>query len=279
MESKINYHALTMDEIVFDNRNKTYGAFILRKTSERNQLKAIFIVGGFFISAFLIPTLLKSLGLFVETIKKEETTVIKMIDDKIFEKIDPKKTDVKDPATKQDQTTKQLDDKDREMLATKDSIPASKDPEPKKDPDDLSIGALNPNLNMSGPTGPTQPSNTGQPGGNGNHTKGILDPHFKGEMPEFIGGQEAMDIFIEEHLIYPTRASDDEIEGICEIRFVVNADGTLEQISVSNSSNNKYLDAAALDVVKKMPRFKPGKQNDQAVRVWCIIPITFSLNR
>lgn len=276
MESKINYHALSMDEIVFDNRNKNYGAFILRKTSERNQLKALFIVGGFFLSAFLIPTLLKSLGLFAETIQKNEIIISRIFDDKIFEKIDIKRTDIKDPSkTKQIKDTK--DNKVTEMVATKDTVPSEKEPEPKKRPDDLSIGAINPNPGGS-VNGTPGPSGASGPSGTDHTTRGIAGPDFSGEMPEFIGGDVEFQKFVEEHLEYPDRAREDDIEGNCEIKFVVNADGSIEQISISKSTNNKYLDAAALALVKKLPKYKPGSQNGHPVRVWCIIPISFSLN-
>ncbi len=275
MESKINYHALSMDEIVFDNRNKNYGAYILRQKADRNQLRALFIVGGFFISAFLIPTLLKSLGLFAETIQKKEIIVSTIFDETIFEKIETKKDDIKDPP-KQAQTNKQLNDNDREMLASKDTAEINRVVEKKPNPNEQLVGSPNGNTTatiiLPGPGGPS--------GGN-SATKQSSGPYegttFVGEMPSFIGGEDAFDRFVEKHIIYPQSAIDDDIEGTCEIRFVVNGDGTLEQFSISKSSQNKDLDAAALALVKKLPKYNPGRQNGQAVRVWCVIPISFSL--
>ena len=275
MESKINYHALSMDEIVFDNRNKNYGAFILRKTADRNQVKALFIVGGFFISAFIVPMLLKSLGLFAETIQKKEIIVSTLFDETIFEKIETNKTDIKDPP-KPAQTNKKLNDDDREMLASKDTAEINKVVEKKPNPNEQFVGSPNGTTTAStiipGPSGPG--------GGNGN-AKPSRGPYegttFLGEMPSFIGGPDAFDLFVEKHIVYPQRAIEDDIEGTCEIRFVVNTDGSLEQFSISNSSHDKDLDAAALALVKKLPKYNPGKQNGQAVRVWCVIPITFSL--
>ena len=275
MESKINYRALSMDEIVFDNRNKNYGAYLLRQKADRNQLRALFIVGGFFISAFLIPTLLKSLGLFAETIQKKEIIVSTIFDETIFEKIETKKDDIKDPP-KTVQTNKQLSDKDREMLASKDTAEINKVVDKKPNPNEQFIGSPNGNTTatiiLPGPGGPS--------GGN-SLTKQSSGPYegttFVGEMPSFIGGEDAFDNFVEKHIIYPQSAIDDDIEGTCEIRFVVNGDGTLEQFSISKSSQNKDLDAAALALVKKLPKYNPGRQNGQAVRVWCVIPISFSL--
>ena len=275
MESKINYRALSMDEIVFDNRNKNYGAFALRKTADRNQLRALFIVGVFFISAFLIPTLLKSLGLFAETIQKKEIIISKFIDDKIFEKVDTKKTDIKDPP-KPAHTNTQLKDDEKEMLASKDTAEIKKVVDKKPNPNEQFIGS---------PKGTTTATtiipSPGGPGGGNSLTKQSSGPYegttFVGEMPSFVGGEDAFDEFVEKHIVYPQRAIEDDIEGTCEISFVVNGDGSLEQFSISSSSQNKDLDAAALALVKKLPKYNPGRQNGQAVRVWCVIPISFSL--
>jgi protein TonB len=275
MESKINYRALSMDEIVFDNRNKNYGAFILRQKADRNQLRALFIVGGFFVSAFLIPTLLKSLGLFAETIQKKEIIISKFFDDKIFDKVDTKKTDIKDPP-KATQTNKHLTDDEREMLASKDTAEIEKVDEKKPNPNEQLVGSINGTT-----TATTIIPSLGGPGGGNGTAKPSRGPYegtgFLGEMPSFIGGPDAFDQFVEKHVVYPTRAIEDDIEGTCEIRFVVNADGSLEQFSISSSSQDRDLDAAALALVKKLPKYNPGRQNGQAVRVWCVIPITFTL--
>ncbi|MDI1233421.1 MAG: TonB family protein [bacterium] len=271
MESKINYHVLSMDEIVFDNRNKNYGAFILRQTAEKNQLRALFICSGFFISVFFMPAILRSLGLIIETIK-EPTVIISQPMSPIQplkDEIKTLKTPVRNPPKSASHPTNST------LLSTEIDTTRTEvlKPNPNTNFTPIDNGPFSLTIvsdpNGSGPSQPAGPEKG----------PGVMDPYgYEGELPSYFGGQDAFDRFIEDHLIYPEAARIDELEGDCEIRFVVNTDGSLEQISVSKSSHYKVLDDAAIALVKKMPRFNPGKQNGQKVRVWCIIPLSFNIN-
>ncbi len=272
MESKINYHALSMDEIVFDNRNKNYGAFILRQTSERNQLKALIMMAGISIAAFCLPILLKSLGFMAEKIIEKEILISCPMAAPIIE---IKKANTL--ATPQKTVPKKmLDNANRQMEVSKDTAEIKNSIEKKPNINEQVIGSTSGVTTITsivpGTVGPSFGSGTTKP--NSGTYEGTT---FTSEIPSFIGGQDAFDQFVEEHIIYPQRAIEDDVEGTCEIRFVVNVDGSLEQFSISNSSRNKELDVAALALVKKLPKYNPGRQNGQAVRVWCVIPITFTL--
>lgn len=96
--------------------------------------------------------------------------------------------------------------------------------------------------------------------------------------PEFPGGKKAMFEFIDKNLIYPQSAMDSAIEGIVNVRFTVAESGYLSNLMVvvSKEKIGFGLEEAAIEVVKKMPRWKPGRHNGVLVPITCTIPIKFS---
>ncbi len=97
------------------------------------------------------------------------------------------------------------------------------------------------------------------------------------QMPQFVGGQNAMAKFISTHLIYPKKAKKKHTEGKVIVRFIVSETGTVEKVEVLKGIGNGC-DEAAKKVVKKMPDWTPGKQNGKAVAVYFTLPISFKLN-
>jgi protein TonB len=97
-------------------------------------------------------------------------------------------------------------------------------------------------------------------------------------MPEFPGGQEKMFRYLYDELEYPEHAKDNGIEGTVYVQFVVDRDGSLTDIVVAKGPH-KWLNDEGLRVVKAMPRWKPGKQNGQTVKVRYVLPIKFKLGK
>jgi TonB family protein len=98
------------------------------------------------------------------------------------------------------------------------------------------------------------------------------------EMPMYPGGSEALLKFIKGNLKYPETAKADSIEGSVILRFIINTEGNIEGISVMKGVH-PLLDAEAMRLVGTMPSFKPGRQDDKAVNVWYMLPVTFSLSQ
>jgi Ca-activated chloride channel homolog len=95
------------------------------------------------------------------------------------------------------------------------------------------------------------------------------------EMPEYIGGQSAMEAFIEMNLVYPSRAKASGISGTVYVQFTVNADGSLSNISVLRGIGGGC-DEEAIRVVKLMIRkWKAGKQGGRRVATQMNLPIKF----
>jgi len=100
---------------------------------------------------------------------------------------------------------------------------------------------------------------------------------FVEEMPEYIGGSEAMYEFLRANLKYPEVARNNNISGQVFLEFVVERDGSISGVKVIVGVYPE-LDQEAMRVVKMMPRWKPGKQMGKAVRCFFNIPVRFTIN-
>lgn len=96
------------------------------------------------------------------------------------------------------------------------------------------------------------------------------------EMPSFPGGQSALMSFLGSHIEYPLDAQENGVEGRVIVSFVVERDGSISYVKVVRSVAPS-LDHEAMRVVKSMPKWTPGKQNGENVRVKYSVPIVFRL--
>src|SRR5690554_1367254 len=96
------------------------------------------------------------------------------------------------------------------------------------------------------------------------------------DMPEFPGGELALRQFIANTVKYPVIAQENGIQGRVYVTFVVDADGSVADARVARGVDPS-LDKEALRVVNSLPKWKPGKQRGQAVRVSYTVPINFML--
>jgi protein TonB len=96
------------------------------------------------------------------------------------------------------------------------------------------------------------------------------------EMPMFPGGEAELMKFIGEHTQYPEIAKENNIQGKVIVRFCVTPKGGVSQVSVLKGVDPE-LDKEAMRVVTTLPAFKPGKQGGKPVPVWYMVPISFTL--
>lgn len=97
------------------------------------------------------------------------------------------------------------------------------------------------------------------------------------QQPEFEGGYDALRRFLKENMRYPKSARRMGVDGTVHVSFLVNKTGSISEVKVLRGISADC-DAEAIRVVEKMPPWKPGKQNGRAVYVRMIMPIKFSLN-
>jgi len=100
---------------------------------------------------------------------------------------------------------------------------------------------------------------------------------FVEEMPEPIGGFEAMYAFLQSNLRYPEVARNANISGQVFIEFVVEKDGSISNVRVLVGVHPE-LDQEAVRVVRMLPKWRPGKQMGKPVRTFYQIPIRFTIN-
>lgn len=96
------------------------------------------------------------------------------------------------------------------------------------------------------------------------------------EAPKFPGGDAELYRFLSKNIRYPEMAQQNNIQGRVTVQFVVEKDGSIGQVKVVRGKDPD-LDKEAMRVVKMLPKFIPGKMNGQAVRVWYTLPVNFKL--
>ncbi len=96
------------------------------------------------------------------------------------------------------------------------------------------------------------------------------------EAPAFLGGVSALMKYLNDNIKYPEEAFKNNVQGRVICQFVVEKDGSLSEIKVLRSAHS-LLDAEAVRVIESMPKWKPGKQKGQYVRVKYTLPVLFRL--
>ena len=94
--------------------------------------------------------------------------------------------------------------------------------------------------------------------------------------PEFPGGMAELMKYLQKNIRYPKVCKEQRVQGRVIVQFVVNADSTITDVNVVKPVN-PYLDQEAVRVVKAMPKWKPGEQRGEPVRVRFTLPVTFRL--
>ena len=96
------------------------------------------------------------------------------------------------------------------------------------------------------------------------------------QMPEYPGGMKEMLKFLQENVKYPENAMKNNVQGRVIVQFVIEKDGTPTEFKVARSVDPD-LDAEALRVLQTMPKWKPGMQRGEVVRVKFTVPVSFKL--
>lgn len=266
---------MTLDDIVFENRNKAYGAYDLRKVYRPTLTKSMLIGGAIFVLAMLSPALISLIP------KEEEEQFMQEID---LMKMPPPPIDPNEPPPPPPPPI------EVPKVATIKFLP----PEVKKDeevPEETPPPVVE-ELEKAVVADKTQE-------GDENAQEAIVAPEetapVKEEVkvveaapveeqifqvveqnPEFPGGMAALGQYLQKNLKYPAAASRANVSGRVFLTFVVNTDGSIQDIQVLKGLGFGC-DEEAQRVVKGMPKWKPGKQSGRNVRVKYNLPISFVL--
>ena len=97
------------------------------------------------------------------------------------------------------------------------------------------------------------------------------------KQPQFPGGTVELMKYLSRNIKYPEEARKDTIQGRAYVQFVVNTDGSICDVKVAKSAGNESLDKEAMRAITSMPKWEPGTQGGEKVRVRFTLPITFRL--
>lgn len=247
------------DDIVFEDRNKEYGAYRLRKKYSRNVLIAL-LIGIIILGTAVITPYINAKALESRTKRAERQVEIKLENlDQPVEQYAPPPPPPPPPedvvqqakyvppvvvdSVKPEEVT-QLMTADQAQVEVKDEEVVEEVAQPKEEVQEEETEA---------------------------------EPFVVvEEMPMFPGGEVELLKYIADHTQYPEVAKENNIQGKVIVRFCVTAKGTVDRVSVLKGVDPE-LDKEAIRVVQTLPPFKPGKQGGVPVPVWYMVPINFTL--
>ena len=274
--AKIDLTSRDWVEMVFEGRNKEYGAYRLRKNAGKRNMYSLITI---FIAALAIWACI-GLVKFVESrTKKVAVTSVAELSALNQPK---KKAEVKQKQVKIEQPEKVVE---RVRSSVKFTAPVIKKDEEVKPEDELKTQ----DELMSTKTAIGALDVKGNDDANGEVLKikeAVAQPEPKPEpdkvfdvveqMPSFPGGNSALMQYLSKNIKYPVVAEENGIQGRVICTFVVERDGRVTDVRVVKSVDPS-LDKEAVRVVSSMPAWIPGKQNGSAVRVKYTLPVTFRL--
>jgi protein TonB len=250
--------APAFDDIVFEIRNKEYGAYSLRKRYSRNMLIAM-AVGIIILGTAVITPYLNAKALENRTKRAERQVEIKMenLDQPDHVVAPPPPPPPPAEAIQQARyvppvVVDSVDLEENAQLMTADQAT--------EEVQNLDVMAVQEEVKEEVQEEEAEP-----------------EPFVVvEEMPMFPGGDIELLRYINEHTNYPDIAKENNIQGRVIVRFCVTSKGLVNQVSVLKGVDPE-LDAEAVRVVSSLPTFKPGKQGGKPVPVWYMVPITFTL--
>ena len=268
----LNYNSptLTLDEIVFEGRNQSYGGYMLRKIYDDNLLSAMLIAAVSFTLIIAAPLLWERFFPQTEAEDMNRNVVVTPI---VLESSNPIVLPPKTlPQTAPPHKVKTQRfvpltvANDPEVTEIVPNVTLFKDPTSSKTLDGDSNATL-PMLDvLSGPSGNGVPNVIEV---DPNQTFVIVEQEPKAEYD--------LNSFLASNLRYPSEAIKDEISGTVYVTFVVNADGVISNPTIAKGIGHGC-DEEALRVIGKLPAWTPGKQGGRAVKVRVSVPIRFKLN-
>lgn len=267
-------------DVLFDNRNKDYGAYNLRRYYERRMRNAVGITAGILLvmtGAYVVSNIMaKSHPAELAAVRPKVTTLTEIPVAPAEKLVAPPPPAAAAPAPRALKPMIQNTPPAVVPDDTKDITP----PPTQKEMEGKVIGSVTTPGDVNG-ADIDAPVDLAGAGGGIVHapatTEGSNDHPitFVAQMPSFPGGEEALAKFLRNNVRYPSIAQENGIQGIVSVQFVVTTDGTIQGVKVVGATHGGDLEDEALRVVRKMPKWKPGRQNGRDVAVYFTLPIRF----
>ncbi|SIT95050.1 outer membrane transport energization protein TonB [Pontibacter indicus] len=266
----------SLDDIVFEGRNRAYGAYLLRQIYNKHITIAATVAIALFFLFLSIPLITK----MIKGDQEEEQVV-----DRIVTEVDlappppldeatpppppPPPPDLPPPpppVRAQVKFTPPVVKRDNEVQE-EEKVPDQSELE------DVDIGTKT----VEGVKG--APLDLGDIDGTSDVVAEVVEekPYtYVEQMPEFPGGEGEMMKYLGKNIRYPAAAQRAGVEGLVVLSFVVSRTGEISEIEVVKSLGSGT-DEEAVRVVKTMPKWSPGKQNGRSVPVRYTLPVRFAI--
>jgi len=262
--AKIDLTSLEWRELIFQGKNKEYGAYKLRSESDRRHNIAMIIVAVVAVVGFSLPKLIEMVKPKQREIVTEVTTLSKL--DKAEVKNDVKKVQPVEPPPALKSSIKftapviKKDEDVKEEYKSQEAITNTKVA--------ISIADVKGNDEKGKDIADVKQAVTQE----------VEDKVYTviEQMPQFPGGEGELLNYINKNIKYPVIAQENGVQGKVILRFVVSKTGTVDKVEVIRSLD-PACDKEAVRVVKTLPKFIPGKQNGINVAVWYTLPVTYRL--
>jgi len=251
-----------MDEIVFEHRNKTYGAYVLRGLYNKHVTRALLLAVAILIAGLAYP-LVSSYYAQRKAKITDNTVTAEMT------KMDRPKDDVPPPPPPPPPPAAAVEQKVKFVapVVTTEEVVENVDI---FNQDDLSKNTTNVAVSVTEEVATTAKEEVIEV----EEAKPVFT--IVEEMPSFPGGEAERNKFLADNIVYPQQATENGIQGTVYVSFVVDSKGKVTDVKVLRGIGGGC-DEEALRVVKMMPQWHPGKQNGKLVRVLFNMPIYFKL--
>jgi protein TonB len=249
----------TLNEIVFENRNKNYGAYVIRREYDLSLIKS------FLIAVLFFAALIASFQLMPKPkIEIEKTDAPVKLIETTFTIHPPNKPVTKTTAPHPNPAPQ----------AHSNGSPTVVEHETRRD------SLKTDENNNPNPAPALTATGTGTEPDPGPAVAAVTAPPATYDMaevnPEFPGGEKKLMEYLQAHIHYPREAIRREVSGTVLMRFVVGTEGEIKQIEFVNKIG-AGCEAEAQRVVESMPRWKPGTMKGKPVQVYFYLPVNYHL--
>ena len=281
MAKDVDLTSREWSDIVFEGRNKAYGAYVLRTDSKPRHMKAfIYTVVGLILigigaySYLSVQAYIAEQAAITDQASQELVAFVDQAEEEPEEEVQ-EKVEMPEPEALPEEILNTV--KVTELLIAKDE-------EVKKEDEIKTADELKETETAFGSTDFDQ--GTDDRNVVREYKNEVIVEEKKPEpekvftaveqMPQFPGGDAALMKYLSNNINYPQIAMENGVQGRVIVQFVVTKNGTVGEVKVIRSVD-RDLDKEAVRLCKSLPKFIPGKMNGQAVNVWYTLPITFKL--
>jgi len=254
----------SLDDLIFKDRNKAYGAYYLRKIYSKNANTATIITLLAFLLIVISPYIYSKIHI-EPVVVKPKATVASLAPPPPLDKSTPPP-----PPPPNMPKPPKIPKFVPPVIVNTPPPPEETPPTVQQVQEAPPAVETDPNANYTIPTGNDQGSKVVDDDKNKVFT-------FVEQMPEFPGGEQALMDYLGKHIKYPPAARETNVEGTVFVSFVVDKNGNIGDIKVLRDIGAGCGDEA-IRVIKSMPPWKPGKQNGNSVNVQYNLPVKFQLS-